>query len=505
MTRALPERADVRQLRTQAKELLHRLQSADPEAVSLAKTHDPLLDPASARLADAQRILARSYGHPSWPKLVESVEMPDLLDRFRRCIDELDAKTLDRLLREHRSVRRRLNDPLFAFDAPALVTLAGREGAEAVLRTLVAHGADPNARSQWWAGGFGPLELAAASNRSVLVELGAEYDVWSAAAHGNLEELRKILDEDPSRVNAPGGDGMRPLHFASTPEAAELLISRGADLEARDTDHEGTPAQHQAARPEVLRVLLKHGAKPDIFTAVALDDADLARKVLEDDPGSASYRVDRPPFACVKSDGGHIYGYIFTRGATPLVEAARRSCDKVFHAIDAASPNGSRLIARVLRGDEDGLRRLLAEHPSLAADLDPEDARAIADAAGAGDLRTLRLLLEAGVDPQSKGMDGGTALHVACWFGQAEAVAMLVGRVPLDARDEVHGSTPLGWAAHGAQHCWRKGGDHVRTVEILLEAGAPVAEPANSAGTGILDQAGGRDDVKEVLRRYGAV
>ncbi|RYG36926.1 ankyrin repeat domain-containing protein, partial [bacterium] len=74
MSQPLPERADVRQLRIQAKELLSSLLSATPEAIALAAEHDPSLLPANAKLADAQRLLSRKHGYPSWPKLVEEVE-----------------------------------------------------------------------------------------------------------------------------------------------------------------------------------------------------------------------------------------------------------------------------------------------------------------------------------------------------------------------------------------------------------------------------------------------
>ena len=48
-------------------------------------------------------------------------------------------------------------------------------------------------------------------------------------------------------------------------------------------------------------------------------------------------------------------------------------------------------------------------------------------------------------------MDGGTALHAACWVGHAPLVGRILaaGRVPIDTLDATHGSTPLGWAAFG--------------------------------------------------------
>jgi hypothetical protein len=81
---------------------------------------------------------------------------------------------------------------------------------------------------------------------------------------------------------------------------------------------------------------------------------------------------------------------------------------------------------------------------------------------------------------------------------------LLVGHVPLDLLDAHHGSSPLGWAAHGAQWCRNGKGDYVEVVETLLQAGADATAPANSSGDSILKQAGDREDVKAVLRRYGA-
>ena len=45
-------------------------------------------------------------------------------------------------------------------------------------------------------------------------------------------------------MHARGGDGQTPLHFASTVEVAEFLLENGAEIDARDVDHESTPAQY---------------------------------------------------------------------------------------------------------------------------------------------------------------------------------------------------------------------------------------------------------------------
>src|SRR4051812_4110737 len=76
--RHLPVRPDLDQLRHQAKDLLREIRRGDAAALAdLAENHPEQLDPGSARLADAQLALARSYGVPSWPRLVLACEVID--------------------------------------------------------------------------------------------------------------------------------------------------------------------------------------------------------------------------------------------------------------------------------------------------------------------------------------------------------------------------------------------------------------------------------------------
>jgi hypothetical protein len=75
--RHFPVRPDLNQLRNQAKDLLHAIRLGDASAIAeLRKNHPKPIEPANARLADAQLALARSYGLPSWPRLVTACRMP---------------------------------------------------------------------------------------------------------------------------------------------------------------------------------------------------------------------------------------------------------------------------------------------------------------------------------------------------------------------------------------------------------------------------------------------
>jgi uncharacterized protein len=97
----------------------------------------------------------------------------------------------------------------------------------------------------------------------------SDLDVFEAAAIGDVERLREVLDADASLANAWSEDGFTPLHFAAFfghPEAAKLLIERGADLEARSTNEQfaldAAPLHSASAagQLEVCRVLLDAGA-----------------------------------------------------------------------------------------------------------------------------------------------------------------------------------------------------------------------------------------------------
>jgi hypothetical protein len=88
-TRHLPVRPNLDQLKHQARDLLAAIRRGDADALSDLRTHHRRqIDPARAQLADAQHVLARSYGVASWPRLVLACRMTDAI-----CRDDLDTGT----------------------------------------------------------------------------------------------------------------------------------------------------------------------------------------------------------------------------------------------------------------------------------------------------------------------------------------------------------------------------------------------------------------------------
>jgi hypothetical protein len=78
--RRLPVRPNLDQLKHQAKDLLAAFRAGDPAATAEFREHHPeRIDPANARLADAQLVLARAYQASSWPRLVQAVDLVDAI------------------------------------------------------------------------------------------------------------------------------------------------------------------------------------------------------------------------------------------------------------------------------------------------------------------------------------------------------------------------------------------------------------------------------------------
>jgi hypothetical protein len=85
------------------------------------------------------------------------------------------------------------------------------------------------------------------------------------------------------------------------------------------------------------------------------------------------------------------------------------------------------------------------------------------------------MLLEAGANPERRGLFGETALHWAALLGEDRLVERLIGGADLNLKDSKYKSPPLGWAIHG----WSDppAGSHGKQTEVivlLVAAGAIV-------------------------------
>ena len=84
-------------------------------------------------------------------------------------------------------------------------------------------------------------------------------------------------------------------------------------------------------------------------------------------------------------------------------------------------------------------------------------------------------MLELGFPPETRGDDGGAALHAAAYNGSTQTVRLLLERgADIEARDTTWNDTPLGWAAVGSGERPRtnKTANWTETVQTLVDHGA---------------------------------
>ena len=418
-------------------------------------------------------------------------EMNELLHQAKHAFCNNDITALRDLLERHPVLQERINEPLFAFDSPAIGWVRSRE----MLDLLLAAGADINAKSQWWAGGFGLLHDASPELAAYAIQRGAQVDIHAAARLGLFDKLKDLVAASPDLVHARGGDGQTPLHFASTIEIAEYLLDQGADIDSLDIDHESTPAQYRVGdRQEVARYLVSRGCKTDLLMAAALGDGERASQHLDTDPAcirmsvSERYFPKRNPRA-----GGTIYIWTLGQNKTAHHVARTFGHEQVVELLLDRSPAELKLALACEWGDEALIRTLLARHPDLVAALAEEDERRLADAAQANDIEAVRRMLSAGWPVAPQGQHGGTPLHWAAFHGNLDMTELILRHdPPLELADVDYHATPLGWAIHGSEQGWhRLTGNYPGTVEALLRAEAK--PPETIKGTAA---------VQEILRRY---
>jgi ankyrin repeat protein len=313
---------------------------------------------------------------------------------------------------------------------------AAAEGHVEVVGLLLDNGADPNRKAR-------ASELTTRSTRTDYPSGGFTALHW-AVRNGDEPVVRRLMEggADSSVTNA---DGATPMMLAVVNDRFDLaarLVELGADandgslyhaIEMRDAttdwrarDGSRLRADHpnQLTALDLAKVLLDAGADPDKPVAVQMHNASMCC-----DPKA---------------------------NATPFYRAAVASDVEALKLMFAYDPD----LAWVPESVKTGPRQPGNTGGKTALMVAMDGGKGVGMAGGPGDIRegiappfrevsnrnpvdAVKVLLEAGADPDAKTPDGDTALHLAAFAGKMEIVrALVAGGADMNVKDAA-GKTAL--------------------------------------------------------------
>ncbi len=431
MSGSLPAAPNLEQLRKQAKDLVRAHRAGD----------------APLKLSDAQRVIAREYGFPSWPRLRAYVERvaahgPGLQHAYHEDLEYYAGRAHGLLA----SAEDETDGAVAAFaryGAPLT-----EEGARFVVARE--HGFEN------WTG--------LRRHVSRLRETGEPFArAYRAVEAHDVDGLANLLDRFPDLVAARGTNGNDLLGMASATcdeRLVRVLLERGADV-ARGNAHGWTPL-HQAAYsdlPLMAQMLLDANAPVDVS---ARGDGGTPLVV-------ALFWGNRATAELLAERGLHPRNLRVAAGLGRLDmidELARPGAQRGFyrphsgfpawHPSDDPSEIRDEAVSWAARNDRaDAIALLVARGAALDADV--YRGTALAWAAACNRAEAIRRLVALGADPNRRTTFGGpshgadaTALHLAAQGDHVDAVAALLD-LGADPRltDGLYHATPAGWAEHG--------------------------------------------------------
>ena len=336
-------------------------------------------------------------------------------------------------------------------------------------------------------------------------------------AAGDVEGVRKMLEDSPDVATGRDTNGITPLNAAvkvANKTLIEILLNSGVDVNI--ADGRGQTPLHCAIQqnlPAILEVLFKHNpnvnardqsGRTPLWLAVFERKADLVKLLL-------AHHAD----PTVKD----------LSGATLAEVALAYGGIETFDLLKAAGADGG-FFEPVYKGDAAAVKAALAKDPKLVDSLNWLKETPLLVAVEKGHLDVARLLMAGGADVNVRGQSDMRPLHYALGPGKnIDMVKLLLEHgAKLEAKDRL-GRTPI-WisvgrwdefeflTAHGADinaqdvegHTMlfeaAVGWHNIEVAEKLLKAGANPDVP-DKKGQTLRELAEKRfPDLAELLRQY---
>lgn len=341
-------------------------------------------------------------------------------------------------------------------DQTALIW-ASAESQPAMVRELIAHGADVNAHSLI----DEDIPQVSSEPRAQNQSYGGLTPLLYATREGCFTCVQSLVDAG-AKLDLPDPEGVTPLieaianaHF----DTAKYLIEKGAKINR--WDWWGRSALYLAVDMNTI----PHGGRADAPSLDETTPLDLIALLLDKGANPNLQLKLLPPFRSVGADRG--VDQMLTIGATPLLRAAK--------ALDA--PAIQLLLAH---GAHVNLPNIRGTTPTMAAaglgsvDADTRGYFTTPDVQERS-LASLKLLVAAGGEINARDNRGQTPLHGAAFWGWNDVVQFLVEHGAdlnaVDLRDKTPVDSAMGRAGGNS-----RGGQridvHRDTAELLKKLGA---------------------------------
>ena len=273
--RHFPVRPDLDQLKHQAKDLLRNIRRGDADALAEFSKFHPGggAVPPNIKLSEAQFALARSYGAPSWPRMVQSCKLIDAIWRDDlEAVRELVTKHPN-LIHENAGIRNNNWGPP--------MTYAANLGHDRIIKMLY---------------DLGARDLGSAIDRAML-----------QSKIGTARMLYELMGSPPIPEGALGGPAYT-LSASGTAFAlevgAQVVDQNGNRLAPVDVVLE-SDSRNPQAKHEILEMYVQHGLELPDTPVMALHRGriDLLEEHLRRDPELLRRRFTHeeiypPDFGC---------------------------------------------------------------------------------------------------------------------------------------------------------------------------------------------------------------
>ena len=247
--------------------------------------------------------------------------------------------------------------------------------------------------------------------------------IWSAAAEGNLNSVKKYLAKGLD-INAKGGSLKSSALLSATPydqvKMAEFLIRNGADVNAKGDD--GGTALHAAAflgQYEIAKLLIQNGADVDARNnegETVINGTMADWETTKFIAGMLQLKLDRES---VETGRSQIVELLRKNGATA----------------EFSDPPDNNFWTMVGVGNLQAVKQHLAKGLDINAK-NKDGVTALQIATLLGQYEIAELLVQKGADVNTKATDGTTALHSAAFLGRyKEAKLLLENRIDANIRN----------------------------------------------------------------------